>query len=135
MANITTNRLGEYSDVDFAFKANPNINNDVSIKREFAAVRQSVLNILRTNHGEKPFHPLFGANLRTFLFEPLDSITADSIIKNIVDALKNDEPRVEVVNIVVTDNQDENLIHVTLTVRLKSTSAVFDIESSLERLR
>jgi len=51
-----------YTDVDFAFRANP-ITGDVSLKREIQAVKQSVLNILLTNRGERPFDPEFGSDI------------------------------------------------------------------------
>ena len=66
MAQIA--RQETYKDADFTFKENPNTN-DVAIKKNNEAVKQSVLNILRTNHGERPFNYFFGANLRSYLFE------------------------------------------------------------------
>ena len=56
MATIA--RQETYKDLDFTFKQNPNTN-DVGIKKDNASIRQSVLNILRTNHGERPFQLLF----------------------------------------------------------------------------
>ena len=47
MAQIA--RQETYKDLDFSFKQNPNTN-DVGIKKNNAAVIQSCLNILRTNH-------------------------------------------------------------------------------------
>ena len=66
MPSITTSKISDYSDIDISFKSNPNLANDVAIKKESAAIRQSVMNILKTNHGEKPFEPLYGANLIQF---------------------------------------------------------------------
>ena len=76
MAQIA--RQETYKDLDFTFKQNPNTN-DVGIKKNNAAVIQSCLNILRTNHGERPFQFEFGANLRAYLFENLDHTTAANI--------------------------------------------------------
>ena len=75
MAEIA--RQETYKDLDFTFKQNPNTN-DVGIKKDNAAVIQSVLNILRTNHGERPFNYNFGANLRAYLFENMTNITAET---------------------------------------------------------
>jgi hypothetical protein len=135
MASITTARTSEYSDIDFMFSANPNIENDIAIKRESAAIRQSVLNILRTNHGEKPFRPYFGANLTAYLFENIDQITAQSMSASIRNAITNDEPRVNILNIEIRANPDTNAINITVTVQLISTLESIDIQTNLERLR
>ena len=133
--SITTARQIGYSDIDLAFKANPNIAYDIAVKRDSAAVRQSVLNILKTNHGEKPFKPNFGANLISYLFENIDSITASSMYSSIETAINNDEPRVEVLNIKISLIPDSNKINITVTVKIISTSETIFIDSSMERLR
>lgn len=135
MAYITTAVNIEYSDIDFNFIANPNIEFDVAVLTEIDSVRQSVLNILRTNHGEKLFDPLFGANLTGFLFEMVDHVTAAAMSTGIEQALKRDEPRVNVVNINIKGMPDSNAIDLTVTVELISAQKIIDIETSIERLR
>ena len=79
----------QYSDIDFIYKLNPNTG-DISTKKGINAVKQSVLNILRTNHGERPFNPYFGANLRSYLFENINYATAVIISNQVKNALAND---------------------------------------------
>ena len=93
MAQIARNET--YKDLDFAFKQNPNTN-DVGIKKNNDAVIQSCLNILRTNHGERPFDYNFGANLRAYLFENMTNITAANMGTSINNALENYEPRIKI---------------------------------------
>ena len=95
MATIARQTL--YKDLDFSFKQNPN-NNVVGIKKNNASISQSVLNILRTNHGERPFNYKFGANLRRYLFENMTRATAANMTTSIETALKNWEPRIKVLN-------------------------------------
>ncbi len=123
-----------YKDLDFSFKQNPNTN-DVGIKKNNAAVIQSCLNILRTNHGERPFDYNFGANLRAYLFENMTNVTAANMATNIQVALKNYEPRIEVLNINVKAQAAENDVFITVTGRVKSTNQIIDIATTLERLR
>jgi phage baseplate assembly protein W len=132
MAQIA--REATYKDLDFSFKQNPNTN-DVGIKKNNAAVIQSCLNILRTNHGERPFDYNFGANLRAYLFENMTNITAANMATNIQVALKNYEPRIEVLNINVKAQASENDVFITVTGRVKSTNEIIDIATTLERLR
>ena len=132
MAQIA--RQETYRDLDFSFKQNPNTN-DVGIKKNNAAVIQSCLNILRTNHGERPFDYNFGANLRAYLFENMTNVTAANMATNIQVALKNYEPRIEVLNINVKAQAAENDVFITVTGRVKSTNQIIDIATTLERLR
>ena len=123
-----------YKDLDFSFKQNPNTN-DVGIKKNNAAVIQSCLNILRTNHGERPFDYNFGANLRAYLFENMTNVTAANMATNIQVALKNYEPRIEVLNVNVKAQAAENDVFITVTGRVKSTNEIIDIATTIERLR
>jgi phage baseplate assembly protein W len=135
MPSITTSKISDYSDIDISFKSNPNLANDVAIKKESAAIRQSVMNILKTNHGEKPFEPLYGANLIQFLFENIDDITARMIMTAVEEAITNYEPRVEILNIRVSAKPDTNEINLTVTVRIISSGETIDVDSTMERLR
>ena len=132
MAQIA--RSATYRDVDFSFKQNPNTN-DVGIKKDNAAVIQSCLNILRTNHGERPFDYNFGANLRAYLFENMTNITAANMSTNIHVALANYEPRIEVLNVNIQATASENDVFITVTGRVISTNEIIDISTTIERLR
>ena len=123
-----------YKDLDFTFKQNPNTN-DIGIKKNNAAVIQSCLNILRTNHGERPFDYNFGANLRAYLFENMTNITAAQMSTSINTALKNSEPRIEVLNTNIQANADSNEVRITVTGRVISSNEILDVSTSLERLR
>jgi phage baseplate assembly protein W len=132
MATIA--REETYKDLDFTFKQNPNTN-DVAIKKNNAAVIQSCLNILRTNNGERPFNYFFGANLRSYLFENMNRITAANMSTSINVALKNYEPRLEVLNTNIQARADDNEVYITVTGRVKSTNEIIDISTTIERLR
>ena len=132
MAQIA--RQETYKDLDFTFKQNPNTN-DVGIKKDNASVIQSVLNILRTNYGERPFNYNFGANLRAYLFENMTQITAANMSTSINTALANWEPRIEVLNTNIQAKADENEVFITVTGKVISTNEIIDIATTIERLR
>jgi phage baseplate assembly protein W len=132
MAQIA--RQETYKDLDFTFKQNPNTN-DVGIKKDNASIIQSVLNILRTNHGERPFNWNFGANLRSYLFENMTRITAASMSTSINTALENWEPRIAVLNTNIQAKADENEVYITVTGRVISSNEIVDISTTIERLR
>ena len=132
MAQIA--RQETYKDLDFSFKQNPNTN-DVGIKKNNAAVIQSCLNILRTNHGERPFDYNFGANLRAYLFENMSNTTAANMATSIEVALINYEPRIRVLNVNIQTKPQDNEVFITVTGRVISSNEIIDIATTIERLR
>ena len=132
MATIA--RQATYKDLDFSFKQNPNTN-DVGIKKDNLSISQSVLNILRTNHGERPFNYGFGANLRQYLFENMTNITAANMATSINVALRNFEPRIEVLNTNIQAKHDQNEVNITVTGRVLSSNEILDVSASIERIR
>jgi len=132
MATIA--RHETYKDLDFTFKQNPNTN-DVGIKKDNDAVIQSCLNILRTNHGERPFDYNFGANLRAYLFENMTNITAANMGTSINNALENYEPRIKVLNTNIQTRAGENDVYITVTGEVLSNNEIVDITTTIERLR
>ena len=132
MATIA--RPATYKDLDFSFKQNPNTN-DVGIKKNNAAVIQSCLNILRTNHGERPFDYNFGANLRAYLFENMSNTTAANMATSIEVALINYEPRIRVLNVNIQTKPQDNEVFITVTGQVVSNNEIIDISTTIERLR
>ena len=132
MATIA--RQETYKDLDFTFKQNPNTN-DVGIKKNNAAVIQSCLNILRTNHGERPFDYNFGANLRAYLFENMSNTTAANMATSIEVALINYEPRIRVLNVNIQTKPQDNEVFITVTGQVVSNNEIIDISTTIERLR
>ncbi len=127
-------RQETYKDLDFSFKQNPNTN-DVGIKKNNDAVIQSCLNILRTNHGERPFQYDFGANLRAYLFENMNNVTAANMATSINVALENYEPRIRILNTNVQTRAEDNEVYITVTGQVISTNEIVDISTTIERLR
>lgn len=129
---VSTSKL--HKDLDFHFDINP-ITKDVPIVADVKAIKQSVLNILLTNHGERPFKPTFGANLRSYLFEPVDNVTIVLIANQIKEAIINWEPRVRVVDIKVRSKADRNAIDISAELKIIGTGDMVTVETSLERIR
>lgn len=132
-ATLVTSRNKVYSDIDLLFENKPS--GDIYKKVDAAAVKQSVKNILLTNHGEKPFHPFFGANLRALLFELSSPTLEEDINRYIRTALKNYEPRAIVQRVIVQSSPDYNQIWVTVEFRIINTTETVSVEVDLTRLR
>ena len=59
-------RQSLYSDFDLTFIANPN-NKDITIKKDIAAIKQSVKNLILTHKGERPFQPYLGSTVNAIV--------------------------------------------------------------------
>lgn len=133
--SIINSRVIQYSDIDSKFRITPS-SSDMVLKKDVQAVKQSVLNILLTNKGEKVFHEDFGGNLRSYLFENYDSITSMAIQSRVKRTLLNYEPRISVTSVDVDDTRiDYNALTITVEFIIKSIEELATIEFTVERLR
>lgn len=129
-----SNLLRTFKDLDLSFNIHP-IKKDINKHTAERAIINSVKNLLLTNHFERPFQPFLGSNIRSLLFEPMDGIIAKAIDTEIRNTLRNFEPRVEMVDLVVVADYDNNGFNVTLTVRPINLSNSIQINFFLERVR
>lgn len=123
-----------YKDLDLDFFPHP-VRKDINKKVDESAVIQSLKNLILLNHYEKPFHPEIGSNVRKLLFEPLDSITANILAKEIRNVVENFEPRVQLENVYAIANDEENAFEITLEFFLVNAPEPLTIQFFLERLR
>ena len=75
-------RKYKYSDIDIDLNKNEFIG-DISIKKDANSIRQSVMNIILTRKGEKPFNRNFGVGLHDYLFENFTTYTLAILEKSI----------------------------------------------------
>lgn len=123
-----------FKDLSLSFAKNK-VTDDLLVKKEDAAVKQAVLNLLLTNKGERLYDAEFGSDIRTYLFEPLDFGTAGTIKDEIVRTLNNYEPRVTIDECTVEPNIESNGFDVRLDFRVLSRADVpqISIEFFLNR--
>lgn len=130
---LSANRKVQYSDVDISFAAKPS--GDVYLKKDLAAVKQALKNLITTNHFEKPFNPYYGANITSLLFELADDYTSTDIEKEIIETINFYEPRVEILDIFVNSYPENNSISVEIRFKIINTLQETTLNISLSRLR
>ncbi len=130
----TTNITREYRDLDLNFNVHP-VKKDITKHVGDLAVINSVKNLLSTNHYEKPFRPEIGGNIRSLLFENLDSITSSLIQKEILRIVETYEPRASVEELVVQPSYENNSFSVTIRFSIINRTEPVTISFLLERLR
>lgn len=93
------------------------------------AVKNSILGIITTRKGSRPFNPDFGCSLSDELFENMTPLTSDTIQRNIVSAIQTYEPRVERLRVEVLALYDDNAVVVTVMF------SIVDDPDVLERIK
>ena len=132
-STLISSRAVDYLDIDLTFNKRPS--GDLYKKRDAAAVKQSIKNLLLTDFYEKPFQPFFGANLRAMLFELADDDTEDEVEENIRTAINKYEPRAEILTITVNVLPDQNDMRVSVYFKIISTQETVTFTTNLSRLR
>ena len=124
-----------FRDVNITFKKHP-VTDDVVVSKDNAAIKQSIVNLILTNKGERLFNPDYGSDIRSYLFEPLDYAIAGIIKNNMALSLEQYEPRIKVTSIQCIPNYDDNGIDVEMTYEIRGTDvAPVQIEFFLSRTR
>lgn len=119
---VTKERV--YSDIDLTLGARTSTDGDIFRKTDLAAVKQSLKTLLLTNRYEKPYRPSFGGDLRGLLFELADEDTGEVMIERVKSAIQRFEPRVAIINLRVTAQQEFNTVNVYLEFRVVNTGIV-----------
>ena len=100
-------RYAPLKDLKINFMPHP-VTGDLQVTKEDAAVKQSVVNLLMTIPGERPFQSRLGSRISELLFEPLDYGIAAQIQNEIKTTLRKYEPRIGVVELVVEPEFEQN---------------------------
>lgn len=124
----------KFSDLDLDFVPHPS-SGDIIPLTDAAAIKRSVRNILLTAYNERMFNPEFGSGIRQLLFEPMNPATKQTLTLMITNTIKHYEPRVTILELNVTPNDDENAYKVDITFSIDNISEVINFEMFLERLR
>lgn len=82
-------------------------------------VRHSILTILGTQHGERVMRPQFGCNLRSLVFAPNNLGTANTAEFLVRQGLTRWEPRIELTEVIVENDNIEArlLVHIHYAIR------------------
>jgi len=127
-------RINQWNDFDFSFDINPNTSN-LLLKRDVESVKQSLKNLLLTRKGERPFSLSYGSNLYNFLFDPIDIVTETLIREEISVSIRNYEPRVNLLNVLV-EEEGNNFLRISVECEIINPDRnVFNFNLLLERIR
>lgn len=103
-----------FRDISLSFSKNP-ITNDIIILRNEDAIKKSVVNLVRTQIGERFFNRLIGTNIEKSLFELNSSEEIEFLGDEIRVLLENFEPRVKVNDVYAESLLDSNELNVRIS--------------------
>lgn len=122
-----------YTDLDFNFSLAAN--NDVAVKNDENAVKQSIRNLVLTANYERPFHPELGCQVHNLLFENFTPMTEVIVRQTVYDVLVKFEPRIFVIDVDVNAQDDLNTLGVTVTFRFTNDPRPVTVTTFLSRVR
>ena len=130
----STRNSRKFRDLDLDFDRNI-VTNDVKVVEDVVAIKRSVRNLVQTNFYERPFHPELGCGVRELLFENFTPLTAVFIKRKIEEVLINYEPRINLTNVAVDDDQDRNRLVVDIYFRIIGIEGPQVVSTFLQRIR
>ena len=123
-----------FKDIDLDFGRNT-VTNDVNVVTNIIAIKRAVKNLVQTNYYERPFHPELGCGVRGLLFENFTPLTAIYLKRKISEVLNNYEPRIELTDVAVDDDQDGNRLVVDIYFTIIGVQGPQQVSTILKRLR
>lgn len=101
-------------------------NRDVAKSVGNRAVKNSLLGIITTKKGSKPFDPDFGCDISNQLFENMNPLTSNTLERSIVSSIRQYEPRIVELSVKVVPNFDANSIVIDIRFSILSNPDVLD---------
>jgi phage baseplate assembly protein W len=102
-----------FIDLSSSFQSNP-LNYDLISIRNETAIARSIRNLVFTVPGERFFNENLGSRISKSLFENIDDINASVIKDEITYTISTFEPRVDLIDVIVTPDYDNNAFSVTI---------------------
>ena len=130
----STRNSRQFRDIDLDFNRNA-VTNDVAVVENVVAVKRSVRNLIQTNFYERPFHPELGCGIRELLFENFTPMTKIFLQRKIEEVLINYEPRINLQNVAVDDDQDRNRLVVDIYFYVVGVPGPQTVSTFLQRVR
>ena len=123
-----------YTDCTDNFVKKPVTNQLVILKNE-DSVRQAFKNLMLTNPGERLFNPFYGSGITGLLFENFTPFLIRDITSQVLNTAEMFEPRINILNVQVTQADDNNALFVTITFSLINTGGQFTLNLPIQRVR
>ena len=96
-------------------------------------VKNDLLILLQTVPGQRVMRPDFGTPINAYPFEMSDHDSLDNLRNVIVSAIKGNEPRILLRNVIVSESAVANVLNITIVASMTtSPNKLFEIELPLK---
>ena len=85
------------------------------------SIKYNLINFFLTNQPERYLNPLFGGNLRKYVFEQISKNSIDVLQQNIQTQLSTFFPNIIVERLNIQENPDNNTVEIDLYYSIKDT--------------
>jgi phage baseplate assembly protein W len=110
------------------FPVSVDINGKIVMSRYEEDIQESILIILGTSKGERVMRPDFGCGIHDMVFAPINTATVTSVKSTITEALTRWEPRIELINVHVSDERSyEGKLLISIDYRVRVTNNQFNL--------
>jgi phage baseplate assembly protein W len=127
-------RQSLFADFHKDLTQNP-ISEDLAVKRDEEAVKESIKNLILTDRGERLMQPLVGSNIRAMLFENNTPSTIKMIQDLITETIQTYEPRATLLDVVVQSSLDDSTVEVGIYFYINNVEQPITLTVFLERTR
>ena len=124
----------QFSDLSITMTAHP-ITGNVSVRKNADAVVAALKNLILTNRFERPYNPLYGADIRNRLFENFDPIEQVNIEEDIKTAINNFEPRAKISEVTVIAAPNSNSVRINIVFFVVNEAQPLTVGLQIERTR
>ena len=132
--SVTINVISrEFIDFDFNFERHP-LSDNLNIKKNINAVKQSVIHLLQLKRGDVPFNMEMRSPVGDYLFENASAAVKIVLEREIKNYLNRYEPRLTIRKVTVTF-PDVNEISVDVDGEIVNVSAPVTINILINRFR
>ena len=129
-----TKKVSLYQDFKKNLEKSP-VSNDLTVFKDEDAVKESIKNLILTNRGERLMQPNLGGDIQAMLFENITPSVITLIEDKVRDTIEINEPRAELVDVIVSSNIDDNQVNVKIVFYIKNVEQPIALDVFLERTR
>lgn len=129
-----TRQVKTFVDISLDFTPNP-LTGDLTTIKQDRAINNAVKNLVMITPNEVPFQRNIGSTTSSLLFEMCDEATATLIDDEIRRTIRFNEPRVEILDLLVTPVPEQNYFVATLSYKIIGFDETFTVEQILTPTR
>ena len=124
----------KYRDLTFDFQIHP-FNKSLFTVSGNDVIKSSLKNLVMMKSFDKPFHPEINSGVFNLLFKPMTQAITFLLSENIRTVINQNEPRVQLKDVIVEPFYDDGLYQITIVYTLLNQTETQELGFILEVLR